>query len=185
MLGEQIRVAGDWFYISFVENNGMAFGMEFGGEWGKLLLSVFRIIVVSVMTVYLFRMARSKDAHPGVITAFSMIVAGAIGNIIDSAFYGLIFDHSYGQVAGFLPPDGGYGTFLHGRVVDMFYFPMIESNFPEWLPFWGGEEFIFFSPVFNIADAAITSGVVLFIIFRKQFFKEEPAINKDSLPAGN
>lgn len=182
-LGEEIPVAGEWFRISFVENYGMAFGMEFGGEWGKLLLSIFRIIVVSWMTAYLLRIARKPDTHRGILVAFSLIVAGAIGNIIDSAFYGLIFDkgtvfdpatgffHRYSGIAQF--STDGYAPVLHGCVVDMFYFPVIRSTFPEWLPIWGGEDFVFFSPVFNIADAAITCGVAVFLIYRKHFFKEE------------
>jgi len=172
-LQDSIRVAGDWFYITFIENNGMAFGMEFGGEWGKITLSLFRIIVVGIMTWFLLRAARENKLHQGLLVSFSLIVAGAIGNIIDSLFYGIIFNDSFGQVATFLSPEGGYSSFLHGRVVDMFYFPLIESRFPDWLPIWGGENFIFFSPVFNVADAAITSGVGLFLIYQKHFFNDE------------
>ncbi|MEZ5174440.1 MAG: signal peptidase II [Bacteroidia bacterium] len=109
------------------------------------------------------------------VTSFSFIVAGAIGNIIDSAFYGLIFNDSFGQVATLFPPEGGYASFLHGHVVDMFYFPLIESNFPDWIPFWGGEHFIFFSPVFNLADASITFGAGIFLIYQKHFFAEKKA----------
>lgn len=175
MLGESISVSGDWFYLSFVENNGMAFGLEFGGEFGKLFLSLFRICVVGAMTWYLFRETAKNNLHKGLVWSFSFIVAGAIGNIIDSAFYGLIFNDSFGQVASFLPAEGGYATFLHGHVVDMFYFPIIESHFPDWMPFWGGEAFTFFSPVFNIADASITFGAGIFIIYQKHFFKEKEA----------
>jgi signal peptidase II len=174
MLGESIPVAGNWFYLSFVENNGMAFGIEFGGEFGKLFLSLFRIVVVGAMTWFLFKSASKFTLHPGLVTSFSFIVAGAIGNIIDSAFYGLIFNDSFGQVATLFPPDGGYESFLHGHVVDMFYFPIIESTFPDWLPFWGGEHFIFFSPVFNLADASITFGAGIFLIYQKHFFNEKP-----------
>lgn len=173
MLGESVSVAGDWFYLSFVENNGMAFGLEFGGEFGKLFLSLFRIGVVGAMAWYLFKAAKKKTLHPGLVWSFSFIVAGAIGNIIDSAFYGIIFNDSFGQVASFMPEEGGYGTFLHGYVVDMFYFPIIESHFPDWMPFWGGESFTFFSPVFNVADASITAGAGVFLLFQKHFFKEE------------
>ncbi len=173
MLGESVSVAGDWFYLSFVENNGMAFGLEFGGEFGKLFLSLFRIGVVGAMAWYLFKAAKKKSLHPGLVWSFSFIVAGAIGNIIDSAFYGIIFNDSFGQVASFMPEEGGYGTFLHGYVVDMFYFPIIESHFPDWMPFWGGESFTFFSPVFNVADASITAGAGVFLLFQKHFFKEE------------
>lgn len=172
MLGESIQVAGDWFYLSFVENNGMAFGMEFGGEYGKLFLSLFRIVVVGVLTWYFFKQVRQNKLHQGLVTAFSLILAGAIGNIIDSLFYGLIFDDSVGKVATLFPETGGYGTFLHGLVVDMFYFPLIESTYPDWFPFWAGERFVFFNAVFNIADAAISTGVGVFILYQKHFFKE-------------
>lgn len=173
MLGESVSVAGDWFYLSFVENNGMAFGIEFGGEFGKLFLSLFRIGVVGAMTWFLFKSTIKSTLHPGLVTSFSFIVAGAIGNIIDSAFYGLIFNDSFGQVASLFPAEGGYETFLHGHVVDMFYFPIIESTFPDWFPFWGGEHFVFFSPVFNLADASITLGAGIFLIYQKHFFNEK------------
>lgn len=173
VLGDSIRMAGDWFYIAFVENNGMAFGIELGGEYGKLLLTTFRIVVVGVMTYYFFRELRKKTLHPGLETAFALILAGAIGNIIDCLFYGIIFNDSMVQVATLFPEGGGYGTLLHGLVVDMFYFPLIEADFPEWLPIWGGEHFIFFSPVFNLADAAISTGVGVFILYQKHFFKEK------------
>lgn len=178
MLGESVRVAGDWFYLTFVENNGMAFGIEFGGEFGKLFLSLFRIVVVGVMAWFLFKAAQKKTLHPGLVWSFSFIIAGAIGNIIDSAFYGIIFNDSFGQIATFLPADGGYSTFLHGHVVDMFYFPIIESHFPEWFPVWGGQVFTFFSPVFNVADASITLGAIIFLFFQQHFFKDKPETSK-------
>ncbi len=183
LLGEQIAVAGNWFYISFVENYGMAFGMEFGGDLGKVILTIFRIIVVTAMIIYLFKTIRKQKVHSGILTSFSMIIAGAIGNIIDSVFYGLIFNKGmtvdpvsggffrYSGLAEF--SNEGYASLLHGCVVDMFYFPIIESHFPDWLPVWGGEPFIFFSPVFNIADASITCGVALFLIFRKKHIVSE------------
>jgi signal peptidase II len=183
LLGEQISIAGNWFYISFVENYGMAFGMEFGGDTGKVLLTTFRIIVVSVMLFYLIKLIRKQHIHNAILVSFSMIIAGAIGNIIDSVFYGLIFDRgmTFDPVSGdFFRYGGlaeisgqGYAPALQGCVVDMFYFPIIESKFPDWLPVWGGEDFIFFSPVFNIADASITCGVALFLIFRKKYLTSE------------
>jgi signal peptidase II len=173
MLGESVRVSGDWFYLSFVENNGMAFGIEFGGEFGKLFLSLFRIAVVGTMAWFLFKAAKKNALHPGLVWSFSFIIAGAIGNIIDSVFYGIVFNDSFGQVATFMPAEGGYSTFLHGHVVDMFYFPIIESHFPQWFPMWGGEAFVFFSPVFNVADASITLGAIIFLFFQKHFFNEK------------
>jgi signal peptidase II len=172
MLGESFSVAGDWFYISFVENNGMAFGFEFAGIYGKLFLSVFRIVAVCFLFYYLYKLAKKKTVHKAVIYSLALIFAGALGNIIDSAFYGIIFNDSFGQVAQMFPPDGGYAPFLQGKVVDMFYFPLIESNFPSWFPIWGGEDFIFFSPVFNVADASISIGIGILLIFQKQFFNE-------------
>jgi signal peptidase II len=173
VLGESIQVAGHWFYITFVENYGMAFGMEFGGDFGKLFLSLFRVVVVGVMAYYLLKASREKKLHPGLQVSFSLIIAGAIGNIIDSAVYGLIFNDSFGQVASLFPAEGGYGTFLHGRVVDMFYFPLFEGHFPSWSPVYANEQFIFFSPVFNVADAAISVGAVVFLFYQKHFFAEK------------
>lgn len=183
-LGEEIVVFKDWFILHFVENNGMAFGFEFAGEYGKLFLSIFRIIAVIAIGWYLFRLSRRQEIPFGFLVSIALIFSGAIGNIIDSMFYGMIFNHSYGQVADFLPEGGGYGTFLHGRVVDMFYFPVIQTTLPEWLPLWGGKEFIFFRPVFNIADSSITVGIFSILLFyRKQFNtpdKEEQATEEKS-----
>jgi signal peptidase II len=177
-LGQNIQVICDWFNIYFIENEGMAFGMQFSGEYGKLILSIFRIIAVIFIGWYIHKLVLQK-AHRGLIVCVSLIMAGALGNILDSAFYGLLFSESYfSQTAEFLPEDGGYATFLHGRVVDMLYFPIIRSNFPEWFPFRGGQEFIFFRPVFNLADSAITTGVLILLVFQKKFFdsvkKTEP-----------
>ena len=170
MLGEEFSVIGDWFIIHFIENNGMAFGMELAGKFGKIILSVFRIIAVIGIGYYLYQLTLKK-APSGLIISISLVLAGALGNIIDSAFYGLIFNDSYPQVATLFPAEGGYATFLHGKVVDMFYFPLVEGNFPQWLPKWGGDHYVFFRPVFNVADSAITIGIVLILVFQRKYFK--------------
>lgn len=171
-LGEEIPVLGDWFIIHFTENNGMAFGMELAGDYGKLILSVFRIVAVSLISWYLFSLPK-KGASKGLMVSGALILAGAIGNILDSAFYGVIFNESYYQVATLFPEEGGYAPFLYGKVVDMLYFPLYEGFLPDWVPIWGGEFFIFFRPVFNIADSAITCGVISILLFHRDFFKEE------------
>jgi signal peptidase II len=172
-MGEEYHILGHWFMIHFTENNGMAFGLELGGEVGKLFLTLFRILAVCGIAygiVYLIQ----KKYHRGLILNISLILAGAIGNIIDSTFYGLLFsESSYYESARFLPKEGGYAGLFHGKVVDMFYFPIIEGVIPQWVPFWGGENFIFFRPVFNVADAAISVGVILILIFQRNYFKEE------------
>ncbi len=172
MIGQEYQVIGNWFLLHFTENEGMAFGMSIGGEFGKLILSIFRIIAVGAIGYYLYHLSKKK-ANFGLIFAIALILAGALGNIIDSAFYGLIFSHSsYHTVATFMPEDGGYSNFLYGKVVDMLYFPLIKGNFPDWLPIWGGQDFIFFRPVFNIADSSITIGVCLLLVFQRKFFKK-------------
>jgi len=169
-LGEEFSVIGNWFLIHFVENNGMAFGIEFAGEYGKIFLSVFRVLAVTAIGWYLLKLVKKDDVPMGFIVCVSLILAGAVGNIIDSAFYGLIFNESYGQVARFFPDGGGYATFLHGKVVDMLYFPLISGHYPDWLPIIGGREFLFFRPVFNIADSSITIGIFSIIIFYWRLF---------------
>ena len=183
-MGEEITIF-PWFSIHFTENNGMAFGLELGGQGGKIFLSIFRILASAGIGWYLLHLIRHK-AHPGLIACFSLIFAGAIGNIIDSAVYGLIFSESYDGPAVFLPATGGYASFLHGKVVDMLYFPILHGQFPTWVPFWGGESFLFFRPVFNIADSSITIGVILFLLFQKKFIRhttmqanDQDAISQD------
>lgn len=166
-LHESIEIT-PWFYICFTENPGMAFGIE---VIGKLFLSLFRIVAVVFISYYLWKLVK-RDYAFGFIACISMILAGAMGNIIDSIFYGVIFDHSYGQVATLFPPDGGYGTWLHGKVVDMFYFPLIETTLPDWLPIWGGQEFVFFRPIFNLADSSICVGVFLLLLFYRDTFSK-------------
>jgi signal peptidase II len=169
-IGESIPVFGSWFQIYFIENNGMAFGMQFGGEFGKLFLTLFRIVLIGAIIYYINKLIRTS-APPGVLVGVSLILVGAIGNVIDSTFYGLIFSEStYNSVATLFPPGGGYSSLFHGKVVDMLYFPLIDTTLPEWVPFRGGEQFIFFRPIFNIADSCITIGVAYLLIFKRSFF---------------
>jgi len=170
MIGQEYKIIGDWFIIHFIENNGMAFGMELAGKFGKIILSVFRIVAVAGIAYYLKQLSK-KDVPYGLVFSISLVLAGAIGNIIDSAFYGMIFNDSYPQVASLFPAEGGYSSFLYGKVVDMFYFPILEGTFPAWIPKWGGEHYIFFRPVFNIADSAITIGIAIILIFHRRYFK--------------
>lgn len=170
-IGDEIPLFGNWGMLHFIENNGMAFGMEMGGRTGKFVLSVFRIIAIFGIGWFLGTLIKRK-VNTGLILAVSAILAGAIGNIIDSAFYGMIFNDSYGQIAQLFPPEGGYSSFLHGRVVDMFYFPVINTYWPEWSPIRPGQPLIFFRPVFNIADSAITCGVLSIVLFQKKMFRD-------------
>lgn len=165
---ESIRIT-DWFYIFFTENNGMAFGMEI---IGKLFLTSFRIVAVIIISYYLYRFIRAQ-MKTGFIVCISLILAGAIGNIIDCVFYGVLFDEStHAQIATFLPEGGGYAPWFYGKVVDMFYFPIIDSHWPQWVPFVGGDHFIFFSPIFNFADAAISCGIIALILFYSKYLNE-------------
>ncbi len=169
-LGQEYHVFGDWFIIHFTENPGMAFGLEFSGDYGKLILSLFRLVAITVLTFYIYSLTRHKVSNV-VLVSLSLVLAGATGNMIDSAFYGVLFsDSNYFEVARFLPPEGGYASLLHGKVVDMLYFPLISGVYPQWVPVLGGSEFQFFRPVFNIADSSITIGVIIMVLFQKQFF---------------
>lgn len=170
-IGEVCRIFGDWSRITFTENPGMAFGLEFGGNYGKIALSLFRIIAVFAGVFYIKKIVNEKE-HKGFIICVSLILAGALGNILDSAFYGLLFGESTEyQVAQFMPAEGGYTGFLQGHVVDMFYFPMYEGNFPTWFPIWGGEHFEFFNAIFNFADMSISFGVGIILVFQNILFK--------------
>ena len=161
-LHESFAVCGDWFYIYFTENPGMAFGMELGS---KLFLTLFRVVAVSFLAYYLYRIVRSPKFPTGYIVCIALVLAGAAGNIIDCLFYGEIFSDSHGAIATFVPWGEGYGDFFYGKVVDMFHFPLFSFDWPEWLPFVGGEHFVFFSPIFNFADACISCSVVIIALF--------------------
>lgn len=180
-LNESHKILGSGFQLYFVENPGMAYGWKFGGNFGKLALTVFRMVAVVFGTWYLGKIIRQKQ-HWGFITCAALVYAGALGNLIDSSFYGLIFDRgmtfdpqineyaAYNGLAQF--SKHGYASFLHGNVVDMLYFPIIRGHFPSWMPFWGGENFEFFRPIFNLADASISTGVISILVFQKRFFKQ-------------
>lgn len=176
-IGQEVKVLGmNWFRLHFVENEGMAWGWKWGGEWGKMALTLFRLVAV-IAGVFIIRDFIRKQYHRGFLICAALIFAGALGNLIDSLFYGLIFNGSdpYIQnVATLFPKEGGYAGFLHGKVVDMFYFPIISGlHYPSWFPFWANEEFEFFRPVFNIADASISIGVITIFIFQNRFFKKK------------
>lgn len=163
-LYESIRIT-DWFQIYFVENNGMAFGIEAGG---KLFLSLFRIVAVILIIFFLVRLVK-ENYKTGFIVCITLVLAGAVGNIVDSVFYGMLFEASYpGHTAAFVPWGEGYSTLLHGKVVDMLYFPLISGTYPDWVPLVGGQEFLFFRFIFNLADSSITVGVILILLFYRK-----------------
>lgn len=162
---EEIEIFS-WFKINFIENNGMAFGYEFGGEKGKLFLTIFRIIAVFFISVWLRKLILQKERKI-IIYSVVFILSGAIGNIIDSVFYGFLFSEStVSELSAFMPEGGGYAPLLHGKVVDMLYFPLWEGFLPEWLPFLGGDYFIFFEPIFNMADSYVSIGIILMLIYQ-------------------
>jgi signal peptidase II len=181
------HILGDWFQLYFVENPGMAYGWKFGGNWGKVALTVFRLVAVIFGTWYLKKIIR-QHYHKGFIICAALVYAGALGNLIDSCFYGLIFDKGmifdplaneyigYSGLATFSKT--GYASFLHGNVVDMLYFPVIKSHFPSWLPIWGGQDFEFFRPIFNLADASISTGIISILFFQKRFFRHQDEMGK-------
>lgn len=168
-LGEEYVITS-WFRLYFIENNGMAFGMELGS---KLFLSVFRIFLAIGLIWYLWKLRTNTTVKTGYVVCVALITAGAIGNIIDCMLYGLIFNNPIPpQVATLFPPEGGYATLFHGRVVDMLYFPLFSFTWPQWMPWVGGEHFLFFQPVFNLADAAISVGIILVLLFYTRFLAE-------------
>lgn len=170
-IGESIPVFGKWCQIYFIENKGMAFGMQFGGDLGKLALSLFRIVFIGFIIYYINQLLRDRRTPTGILVAATLILAGAIGNVLDSLFYGVIFSASnYTTVAELFPEGGGYASMLHGKVVDMFYFPIIDTTLPDWLPIWGGKDFIFFSPIFNFADSCISVAVIYVLLFQRKYF---------------
>lgn len=173
-IGESHLIFGHWFQLYFIENEGMAYGWKFGGEFGKMALTLFRLAAV-IFGIFYIKKIIEKKYHPGFIICVALIFAGALGNLIDSMFYGLIFENSnslFSNVASIFPAHG-YAGFLHGKVVDMLYFPIIRTRLPMWLPIWGGNEFNFFSPIFNLADASISVGIIAIFIFQKRFFKSQ------------
>lgn len=190
--GEEFLIFGQsWARIHFVENEGMAFGLSLGNATGKLLLSLFRIVAAGFLVFIIRSLIKTRESI-GLIICFSLILAGALGNILDSAFYGIIFSSTpyHGGIATLFPEEGGYAPFLFGKVVDMFYFPMVDTYLPAWVPVMGGERFQFFQPVFNVADSSITVGIFAILLFYRRFFsehkrKESPADTHENVPLTN
>lgn len=181
-LQESVKVF-EWFQIFFIENDGMAWGTKISDfvsfiddRTAKVCLTLFRVVAIFGIGYWLYD-ATKKNSSKILILAITLIFSGALGNIIDSVFYGILFSDSYGQVASFLPETGGYDALLHGKVVDMLYFPLWKGDLPTWLPFYGGEHFIFFNPVFNIADMAISTGFIMLIVFNKKAFPKKESVN--------
>lgn len=179
--GEHHNVLGSWFQLHFVENEGMAWGWKFGGGIGKIALTLFRLLAV-IWGTFLLKDFIAKKYHKGFIICAGLIYAGALGNLLDSMFYGLIFENSdpfINNVAKIFPKGGGYTSFLHGKVVDMLYFPLVDAILPSWVPVLGGKPFTFFDPVFNLADASISVGVITILIFQNTFFKKDEVAKKE------
>ncbi|MCF0166699.1 MAG: lipoprotein signal peptidase [Bacteroidales bacterium] len=171
-IGQSIDVFGDWFKILFVENEGMAFGMAYGGDAGKYVLTSLRIVLVVLLFLYIRSLVRDPKKTPfGVLVGLTLVLVGALGNIVDCLFYGLIFEpSSMLHTASFVPFGQGYGKFMLGKVVDMIYCPLIDTTLPSWLPIWGGRHFVFFQPIFNVADSCITCGALYLLFFHWRYF---------------
>jgi signal peptidase II len=181
--GQEVNVLGDWFKLNFIENEGMAFGMSFGGEYGKLFLTLFRLIACVLGVFFIQKYVIQAGYKNGLIFCSALILAGALGNCVDSVFYGKIFTaNSFHGVkpAQLVPWGQGYGDLFHGKVVDMLYFPILRGTYPSWVPGLGGNSFIFFRPVFNIADAAISTGVIAIFVFQNSLLKKKNGYNSDT-----
>jgi len=177
-IGEDIPLIGDWCRLHFIENEGFAFGLHFGGTVGKIFLTLFRIAAITILGWYIVRLLK-RNERSLLVFSLAIVFAGAVGNLIDSCFYGVIFSESFYETAAIFPPEGGYAPLLQGKVVDMFYFPLFEFDWPQWIPIIGGEHFLFFSAIFNVADAAITIGVILILIYLIFFMPKAPKVAKE------